>query len=62
MFTGDFVFYHDIGRCDLEGGSFEEMKKSIEKIKKYNKNIVIYPGHGMSTTLDEEKENNYYFK
>jgi len=62
MFTGDFIFYHNIGRCDLEGGNFSEMKLSIEKIKKINKNVVLYPGHGESTTLEEEKENNIYFQ
>ncbi len=61
MFTGDFLFYHTIGRCDLEGGSFEEMLDSIAKIKKYNRNIVVYPGHGKETTLGEEFDNNEYF-
>ena len=57
----DFLFYHTIGRCDLEGGSFEEMLDSIAKIKKYNRNIVVYPGHGKETTLGEEFDNNEYF-
>lgn len=61
MFTGDFLFYHTVGRCDLEGGSFEQMQDSIEKIKKNKKDIVLYPGHGEKTTLEEEKKNNPYF-
>lgn len=61
MFTGDFVLFHAIGRCDLEGGSIEEMQKSIEKIKKYDEKLCFYPGHGKSTTLLEEKINNFYF-
>lgn len=60
MFVGDFIFYHTIGRTDLPTGDYDEMKKSIEKIKKYD-NIKIYPGHGSVTTLMEEKENNIYF-
>jgi hypothetical protein len=36
------------------------MKKSIELIKKYP-DCKIYPGHGESTTLNYEKENNIYF-
>lgn len=55
MFTGDFIFYHSIGRTDL-GGSDKDMKKSLENFKKYNDNIIIYPGHGSSTTLGEEKK------
>lgn len=60
MFTGDFLFKDSIGRTDLEYSSQSEMSKSIEKIKKYKDNIIIYPGHGNKTTLKNEKENNYY--
>lgn len=62
MFTGDFLFKDTIGRCDLYGSNFETMVESIEKIKNYNDDIEIYPGHGVSTNLGYEKENNEYFK
>lgn len=62
MFVGDFVFKDSIGRCDLPTGNIVEMKNSIEKIKKYDDNIIIYNGHGESTTLGYEKNNNQYFK
>lgn len=61
MFTGDFIFYHNIGRCDLEGGDINEMELSINKIKNYSKEITLYPGHGISTTIEEEIKNNIYF-
>lgn len=54
LFSGDFIFYHNIGRCDLEGGNFEEMKESIKEILTYPKNIKIYPGHDRNTTLENE--------
>lgn len=54
MFTGDFIFEGTIGRMDLEGGSTIDMKKSLEKIKKYDDSIKIYPGHGSSTYLYRE--------
>jgi metallo-beta-lactamase family protein len=60
LFCGDFIFKHEIGRCDL-GGNVEDMKKSIEYIKIFPKDIIIYPGHGESTTLEDEIANNYYF-
>ena len=60
MFTGDFLFKGTIGRTDLPTGDIREMKKSIELIKKYP-DCKIYPGHGESTTLNYEKENNIYF-
>ena len=56
MFTGDFLFYHTIGRCDLKTSNILDMKKSLEKIKEYPDNITIYPGHGKSTILGEEKK------
>ena len=62
MFTGDFLFKNSIGRTDLETGNDIEMKKSIDKIHKYNDIIKIYPGHGPSTTLGLEKKYNYYLK
>lgn len=61
MFTGDFLFKETVGRTDLEYGNLNEMKESIKKIKKYDNDIVIYPGHGEKTTLGYEKENNEYF-
>ena len=51
MFTGDFIFKGAIGRTDLEGGNDIEMINSLNKINKYDKNIIIYPGHGDKTTL-----------
>lgn len=54
LFSGDFIFYHTIGRWDLESGSFKDMQSSIHKILTYPSNIKIYPGHGESTTLEDE--------
>ena len=62
MFTGDFLFKGTIGRCDLEGSDYNLMIDSINKIKKYDDDIVIYPGHGEFSILGEEKKNNIYFK
>jgi len=61
MFVGDFIFKGNIGRCDLEGGSFNEMLESIDKIKTYPKNTILYPGHEESTTLEDEIKYNMYF-
>ncbi len=55
MFTGDFIFYHTCGRCDLETSNVEDMLNSLEKIKKYPDDITIYPGHGASSILGAEK-------
>lgn len=61
MFVGDFIFKDTVGRCDLPTGSVKEMDLSIQKIKKYNEAIKLYPGHGDETTLGREKAYNLYF-
>ena len=60
MFTGDFLFKESIGRWDLETGNYNDMKESISKIKKYDDDIIIYPGHGEKSTIFYEKNNNKY--
>lgn len=60
MFCGDFIFRDSIGRWDLPGGNLNDMISSIKKIKKYDDDIVIYPGHGEKTNLRYEKNNNMY--
>lgn len=61
MFDGDFIFKDGIGRTDL-GGSDKDMQNSLKMIEQYDENIKLYPGHGPSTTLKEEKKhfNMYY--
>lgn len=62
MFTGDFLFKEDIGRTDLPTGSYENMLESINKIKKYDDDIKIYPGHDDISCLGHEKEYNSYLQ
>ncbi len=62
MFVGDFIFEGSIGRCDLEGGNINQMKESLKKLKTYDENTILYPGHGPITTLKEELLNNPYLK
>jgi len=54
MFTGDFIFKNGIGRIDLPGGNYNDMLESLNKMKKYDKDIIIYPGHGDKTYLKNE--------
>ncbi len=59
MFTGDFLFKGTIGRMDLEGGDEGEMRESLKQIFTYSSTIKIYPGHGSSSFLGDEKK--WYF-
>ena len=59
VFTGDTLFCQGIGRSDLEGGNEQLLVKSIkEKLLNLSDDTVIYPGHGPSSTIGEEKRNN----
>jgi glyoxylase-like metal-dependent hydrolase (beta-lactamase superfamily II) len=61
LITGDTLFAGTIGRTDLKSGSYDEILKSISKIKKIVPSIIIiYPGHGSSTTLANELRHNPY--
>lgn len=62
LFCGDFIFFESIGRTDLEGGSMEDMLKSIKDTKRYSDDVIIYPGHGQSTTFLHERKYNVYFE
>ena len=61
MFCGDFIFKDSVGRCDLHGGNIKDMSISLKKIKAYDRDITLYPGHGIKTTLGYEIDNNVYF-
>ncbi len=60
MFTGDTLFAGSIGRTDLYGGDYEKMLKSLKKLSNLDASIKIYPGHGPASTIDVEKQSNYY--
>ena len=61
LFSGDFIFKRNIGRTDL-GGNDLDMLNSINKIKKYDIDIAIKPGHGDETTLKDELKYNPFFQ
>ncbi|MCX5695563.1 MAG: MBL fold metallo-hydrolase [Candidatus Omnitrophica bacterium] len=59
VFTGDTLFCNGIGRSDLAGGSQELLAKSIrERLFILPDATKIYPGHGPSSTIGQEKRNN----
>ena len=60
MFCGDVLFKDGIGRCDLFGGSFSQMKATLNEIMKINKDYILYSGHGEDSTLFDEFKNNPY--
>ena len=61
LFSGDTLFYRSVGRTDLPGGSDTVLTKSIrENIYTLPGDVTVYPGHGCSTTVSDEKKLNPY--
>lgn len=59
--TGDALFCRSIGRTDLPGGDFEELRESIRtRLFTLPNETEVFPGHGESTTIGEEKDFNPY--
>ncbi len=58
IFTGDTLFAGGIGRTDFPGGSGKAMQASLEKLMNLPDNFLIYPGHGPSSIMGEEKRVN----
>lgn len=59
VFTGDTLFRMSVGRTDLGDGVNEHLMDSLKnKLMKLEDDTVVYPGHGTSSTIGYEKENN----
>mgnify|MGYP002515261098 CR=1 FL=1 len=62
LFTGDTLFKGSIGRTDLYYSEPNKIYESLAKLSKLPSQLVCYPGHGLITTLKEEKESNPYLR
>jgi len=59
LFSGDHLFAGSIGRTDLPGGSYEQLMASMaEKILPLTDEVVVFPGHGATTTVGHERRTN----
>ena len=59
VFTGDTLMYMGYGRTDFPTGNLRELKKSLKKLFALPENTFVYPGHGIATTIGDEKGENY---
>lgn len=60
LLTGDTLFCRGIGRTDLYGGSFPEIRRSLSRLAALEGDRRVFPGHGPATTLDAERAENPY--
>jgi hydroxyacylglutathione hydrolase len=63
VISGDVLFQGSVGRTDLPGGDFTILEESI-KMKLYTlpADVIVYPGHGESTTIGDEMKTNPFVK
>lgn len=59
LFSGDTLFFDSVGRTDFPYASSQQLFVSLrDKIIPLHKDALIFPGHGPSTNLKREIENN----
>ncbi len=62
VIVGDVLFKGGIGRTDLPGGDYDTLIASINnKLFTLNNDVIVYPGHGESTSIAKEKSDNPFF-
>ena len=61
--SGDVLFQRSIGRTDLPGGDFETLIQSIKtQLLVLPDDTKVFSGHGLVTTIGEEKRGNPYLQ
>lgn len=61
VFTGDALFCRSIGRTDLPGGNYEQLRTNIiERLFHLPDDTEVYAGHDQSTTIFDERRYNMF--
>lgn len=60
LICGDTLFRDGMGRYDLYGSDFKALCSSLARLSSLEGDFKVYPGHGQSTTLERERQNNIY--
>ena len=61
IFTGDTIFEGSCGRTDI-GGDWPQLQSSLKRLSGLEADFDLYPGHGRSTTLAQEKKYTPYMR
>jgi glyoxylase-like metal-dependent hydrolase (beta-lactamase superfamily II) len=58
MFGGDLIFAGSIGRTDLPLSNAGQMTESLERAAALPEDTIVYPGHGPTTSIGQERATN----
>lgn len=62
LFTGDLLFYNQVGRVDLPWATGGRLGESLFALQDFPDETVLLPGHGRLTTLGRERRDNQALK
>ena len=62
LFSGDTLFAGSYGRTDFLGGSSRDMAASLKRLSRLPPETRVLPGHGPSSTIEEELRTNPYLR
>lgn len=63
LISGDTLFYGSVGRSDLPGGNHKQLIQSIiQNLMTLKDDVVVYPGHGSSTSIGFERKKNPFIQ
>ena len=63
LFSGDSLFCREIGRTDLPGGDEASLISALQHlVTTLPESVKVYPGHGPSTTIGDERLFNRYIR
>jgi len=62
LFTGDTLFYEEVGRADFPGGDWPTLKASVLRLYELPGDCKVLPGHGPESSLAHERAHNPHVK
>ena len=62
LFTGDTLFFEEVGRDDIPGGDWPTLQQSVLRLYALPGDCAVLPGHGPASSLEHERRQNPYVK
>jgi len=63
LIGGDVLFAGGVGRWDLPGGDGQQLFQGIKaKLFPLGDDVTVLPGHGLPTTIGEERKTNPFVR